>query len=340
MDIKKKHNFFRGCVQPRISGRDLETSSASRSLADVHRRPANAALLTEKSLRPQVDFGNHRFIPLFDAKRKLNISEGMKYRPTEKKNRLLATYCYHKASFGEKTAAVFAIWREYFLDRAWSYSIVGAIILGMVSMSFIYRYLGPGALADSKRPELQGQPVAMAELKAAVLGAENENEEVKFNEAYYFEELLDGMIEGQKNSFENKIREMVKGYPIEAMVPEIASKDPVVAAFLVSIARKESLWGRRVPVLDGQDCYNYWGYRGVRRLMGTGGHTCFNSRKDAVDTVAKRIETLVREYKRDTPAEMVVWKCGSDCEATGGWAAAKKWIADVTFYFEKLNEEE
>jgi hypothetical protein len=37
---------------------------------------------------------------------------------------------------------------------------------------------------------------------------------------------------------------------------------------------------------------------------------------------------------------MVVWKCGSDCEATGGEAAARKWISDVSLYFNKLNYEE
>jgi hypothetical protein len=56
--------------------------------------------------------------------------------------------------------------------------------------------------------------------------------------------------------------------------------------------------------------------------------------------VAKRIETLVKKYDRNTPAKMVVWKCGSDCEATGGEAAARKWISDVSLYFNKLNYEE
>jgi hypothetical protein len=72
--------------------------------------------------------------------------------------------------------------------------------------------------------------------------------------------------------------------------------------------------------------------------MGTGGHTCFDSPKDAVDTVAKRMETLIEEYDRDTPSKMVVWKCGSDCNVTGGQAAADKWISDVAMYFNKLNK--
>jgi hypothetical protein len=143
----------------------------------------------------------------------------------------------------------------------------------------------------------------------------------------------------QQQSLEKEIRTMVKGYPIEKMVPYIATKDRTVAAFLVGIAFKESTWGEHVPVLNGQDCYNYWGYRGQRMLMGSGGHTCFNSPKDAVDTVSKRIETLMTEYKNNTPAEMVEpWKCGYDCEATGGRAAANKWVSDVAKYFNELNE--
>ncbi|MCX6763560.1 MAG: hypothetical protein NTZ97_02400 [Candidatus Moranbacteria bacterium] len=130
---------------------------------------------------------------------------------------------------------------------------------------------------------------------------------------------------------------MVKGSPIEQMVPEIAKQDRIIAALLVAIARKESSWGVHVPVLDGQDCYNYWGYRGIRDRMGTGGHTCFDSPKDAVDTVAKRIEFLVSNKKLDTPAKMVIWKCGDKCSSDNKFAV-QKWISDVDYYFQKLNK--
>ncbi|MDD5084145.1 MAG: hypothetical protein PHT88_04450 [Candidatus Moranbacteria bacterium] len=138
---------------------------------------------------------------------------------------------------------------------------------------------------------------------------------------------------------ELEIKEMVKGYPIEDMVPVIAKQDPTVAAFLVSIAKKESNWGKRVPVLNGRDCYNYWGYRGKSEEMGTGGHTCFKTRKEAVTRVAKRIETLTKENKLDTPSEMIVWKCGSSC-AGHSEASVSKWIADVSFYFKKFKRNE
>jgi len=91
--------------------------------------------------------------------------------------------------------------------------------------------------------------------------------------------------------------------------------------------------------MNEHDCFNYWGYRGKRRLMGTGGHTCFNSPKDAVDTVSRRLEKLINTEKVDTPAEMmVVWKCGYDCSAQSS-VDTKKWIQDVDLYFHRLDEE-
>ena len=150
--------------------------------------------------------------------------------------------------------------------------------------------------------------------------------------------VLDGLsIENQdKAIMEKNIREMVKGYPIEKMVPYIVNQDPKVAAFLVSIAKKESNWGKRVPVLNGQDCYNYWGYRGIRDRMGTGGHTCFDSPQDAVETVAQRIQNLI-DKDIDTPQEMLVWKCGSSCVGHNPYDV-KKWVSDIALYFKKIDE--
>ena len=90
-----------------------------------------------------------------------------------------------------------------------------------------------------------------------------------------------------------------------------------------------------MPVLKGQDCYNYWGYRGIRERMGTKGHTCFDSRQDAVDTVSKRLETLVNKQKLNTPSKLVVWKCGSAC-SSDNLRDVKKWISDVELYFSRL----
>ncbi len=212
--------------------------------------------------------------------------------------------------------------------KVWNLSIVGAIIFGMFTMTMIYRYLGQNVWAGSEKKDDK----KIEEVQGKVLGEEKTSPEID-----YIEKLLKEYESKSENELEKEIRKMVKGYPIENMVPFIAKKDKVVAAFMIAIAKKESNWGKRVPVLDGQDCYNYWGYRGKREKMGTGGHTCFDSPKDAVDTIAKRIDYLVSEAKRNTPQEMVVWKCGYDCSWDNP-AAVRKWISDVEIYFNKLSK--
>jgi len=136
-------------------------------------------------------------------------------------------------------------------------------------------------------------------------------------------------------ALEKKIIKLTKGYPIEKMAPEIAKQDDEVAAFLIAIAKKESNWGKRTPKYKGKECYNYWGFRRKRLLMGSGGHTCFDSPEDAVRTVADRIENLVAK-KIDTPREMVLWKCGR-CTGPAS-VGAGKWIADVRLYYNKMME--
>lgn len=219
---------------------------------------------------------------------------------------------------------------QFGLVRLWNASIIGSILFGMVMMTFVYRYLGQGASANIDAKQQATQVVVPA------ISTANTNED----EELFAKQVIEIQKASSSQSLEKEIRSMVKGYPIETMVPYIAKQDRTVAAFIVAIAKKESNWGKRVPVLNGQDCYNYWGYRGQRKLMGTGGHTCFNSPEDAINTVGKRIETLVNEKGKDTPAKMVLWKCGSSCAATGGQAAANKWISDVTMYFDKFNEDE
>jgi len=218
--------------------------------------------------------------------------------------------------------------------KMWNLSIVGAVIFGMLSMTMIYRYLGQNVSAKIQENDV----LAQEESQGQVLGADYDiNEEIDTD---YITRILEGEQGGEKigqQAFEKEIREMVAGYPIEKMVPEIVKQNRIVAAFLVAIAKKESNWGKRVPVLNGQDCFNYWGYRGIRDRMGTGGHTCFDGPKDAVETVGRRIEYLVSETQRNTPDKMVVWKCGYDC-SWDNKVAVKKWISDVDLYFQKLNK--
>ena len=134
-----------------------------------------------------------------------------------------------------------------------------------------------------------------------------------------------------------KIENITEGYPIKDMASEIAKQDEQVAAFLVAIAKKESAWGKRTPKLKGEECYNYWGFRRKRLLMGSGGHTCFDGPEDAVKTVASRIENLVAKGI-DTPREMVLWKCGN-CTGPARFGA-QKWIADVQMYYDKMMEDD
>ena len=217
--------------------------------------------------------------------------------------------------------------------KMWNVSIVCSLVFGMFLMTFIYRYLGPRASAVSNK----SMPAEVLGVSAEKEVDSNENEEKNYED--YVAKIMREYQEDSENEkkLKDDIAEMVEGYPIEKMVPFIAKQDRITAAFLVAIARKESAWGKRVPVLDGEDCFNYWGYRGIRERMGTGGHTCFNSPKDAVETVAKRINSLVNNEKLNTPEKMVVWKCGYDCSWDNP-SAVRKWVQDVDYYFEKFDK--
>lgn len=208
-------------------------------------------------------------------------------------------------------------------------SLVGGVSFGMVAMSLFYSFTKTPAAASPA--QVASAPVDQAAL-ARELGADTQKYDPS-NDIF-----LQFFSEAAKEEYGAQIRELVSGYPIEDMLPYILEQDRIVAAFLIGIAKKESNWGKRVPVLDGQDCFNYWGYRGIRRLMGSGGHTCFNSRKDAVDTVAYRIKKLIESNKLDTPAKMVIWKCGYSCDGHSR-ESVRKWIADVDMYFRELSSD-
>ena len=227
---------------------------------------------------------------------------------------------------------------HFSLIKLWNLSIVGSILFGMVTMTFVYRYLGQGASAsDSNAPQVataQQQTSQTTFQQSKVLASAEEQTQNADSDATFAKQIEEIQHASDQAALEKEIYGVVKGHPIEKMVPYIAQQDRTVAAFIVAIARKESGWGEHYPVLNGEDCYNYWGYRGQRDKMGTGGHTCFDSPQDAVATVAKRIKTLAEENGRDTPAKMVVWKCGGSCAATGGQAAANKWISDVDSIFQ------
>ena len=128
--------------------------------------------------------------------------------------------------------------------------------------------------------------------------------------------------------FRTLLASTLQGEPMEAMAPFLAKRDRETAAFLVSIARKESSWGEHAPTKDGIDCYNYWGYKGTGS-RGTGmGYACFASPEEAIETVGNRLSELVHEKHLDSPERLIVWKCGSSCEGHSPESVAK-WISDV-----------
>ena len=135
------------------------------------------------------------------------------------------------------------------------------------------------------------------------------------------------------SELEERVYEIVSGYPIQEMTPHIASKDRVVAAYIVAIAKKESNWGKFSPKKDGKECYNYWGYRGTYNQTRSG-YSCFDSPKQAVRVVGGRVQELI-DKNVDTPRELVVWKCGWD-ESCSNTPQAEKWIADVDYYYRKF----
>jgi hypothetical protein len=187
-----------------------------------------------------------------------------------------------------------------------------------------------------EKKDVEDKSVEEEEVTKKTLDSASQKIEEKVNESDVDEDDAPVEIEEEK-TFEELAYETVEGYPIAKMLPYILEQDQEVAKYLIAIAKQESGWGKRVPVLNGQDCYNYWGYRGTRKLMGSGGHTCFNSRKDAVETVGKRIKELVYEYDRKTADRLIVWKCGSSCEGHSQ-AGVDRWIGVVSTYYDKLSK--
>lgn len=136
-------------------------------------------------------------------------------------------------------------------------------------------------------------------------------------------------------SLEQEITALVAGYPLMDMTATIAKQERPVAAFLVGIAKKESNWGKHAPIKNGGDCYNYWGYKGAGGRGNASGYACFVSKEEAVATVAGRLFTLVRIQHLDTPAKMLVWKCGSSC-AGHSPESVRSWIGTVDTYYKKI----
>ncbi|MFA9262588.1 MAG: hypothetical protein ACEQSB_04515 [Undibacterium sp.] len=141
---------------------------------------------------------------------------------------------------------------------------------------------------------------------------------------------------GEQSVFESELKTMLSGYPIEAMAPFIARYDRDIAGLIVGIAKKESNWGKRVPLdTAGADCYNYWGYKGAGARGIAMGHGCFGTAEEAVQAVGKRLQELVALRQTSEPKNMTIWKCGSSC-ATHSPESVRKWVSDVDIYFRAI----
>jgi len=139
----------------------------------------------------------------------------------------------------------------------------------------------------------------------------------------------------EADTLEAEIGTLVSGYPIENMAPFSAKYDREVAGLIVGIAKKESDWGLHVPTRDGQDCYNYWGYKGVGSRGTSIGYGCFGTPEEAVKAVGDRLTELVSQRQASSPEKLVVWKCGSSC-AGDSPENVRKWISDVRVYYDRL----
>jgi len=146
-------------------------------------------------------------------------------------------------------------------------------------------------------------------------------------------------IDDEKHAdFTKEILTYLKGRPMEDMAPYIAKQPRTVAAFIVGIAMKESKFGVYAPHdANGNDCHNYWGYRGPENTTASG-YSCFNTPEAAITAVGRRIARLV-DQGASNPSEMVVWKCGASCSWDNP-ANVRSWIADVGINFYKLNSKQ
>ncbi|NCU41655.1 MAG: hypothetical protein EOM19_02935 [Candidatus Moranbacteria bacterium] len=155
----------------------------------------------------------------------------------------------------------------------------------------------------------------------------------------WLEEDLTILVEEnkEKEALQKELEILLSGYPMKETIPFLLEQDSLVMAFLVGIAKKESNWGKHVPLdKNGNDCYNYWGYRAPGSLgVQYSGYGCFSSPEEAISVVGERIHKLAIEYKRKTPREMIVWKCGSTCEGHTA-ESVSKWIQDVNIYYTKV----
>ncbi|HRY82403.1 MAG TPA: hypothetical protein P5232_01705 [Candidatus Moranbacteria bacterium] len=217
------------------------------------------------------------------------------------------------------------------IGRNRKHNILILIILALVVRLFFSVYFGEKALAKKQEGVPKKQSViSMDPLKN--INSENFFEEN--SQANICKNPIRKVEKKPANEREELYKNLAKGYPMAEMASEIAKKDKAVAAFLIAIAKKESDWGKHSPKKNGEDCYNYWGYRGGYNATDSG-YSCFDNPAQAIAVVGGRIEDLINQ-EINTPERMIVWKCGRDCSWDNP-VAVKKWISDVGTYYYKFN---
>jgi hypothetical protein len=218
------------------------------------------------------------------------------------------------------------------------YACLMILALAVFSASFFFqkKFGGDAVAQTSSAWEPQGQV-------AGAMDARTEDDQEGVDSLQLADEdviiSLLGKVEEERHAdFEKEITRYIKGKPMESMAPYIAKQPRIVAAFIVGIAMKESKFGVYAPHdASGQDCHNYWGYRGPENTTASG-YSCFNSPEQAIQVVGKKINKLVAQGISN-PAEMISWKCGSSC-AGHGTENVRKWISDVGVNFYKINAKE
>jgi len=227
-----------------------------------------------------------------------------------------------------------SVFSLFMLGNRKVYAGLAIVSLLIFSSSFYFqKQYGQSAVAQSQNltNTYEGQVAGAMDMKKEDSGTA---ETFKLADEEVIVSLLGKIEDAKSEEFETELLRYLKGHPMEDMAPYIAKQPRIVAAFLVGIAMKESKFGLYSPKLGGNDCHNYWGFKGGGTTT-SGGYTCFSSPGEAIAVVGKRIAKLV-DGGRTNPSEMVVWKCGSTCS----WddpENVRKWIADVGVNFYKIN---
>lgn len=211
------------------------------------------------------------------------------------------------------------------------------MLLILLSGLFCFKAICPTLEYRAKADEAGGS-LDLAEIlnKPEKISLSSENKEKRevlsaLNDALKVGKKTD---EDKNDREEEKLYGLIGNFPIREMIPFITGYDREVVALVVGIAKKESDWGKHAPSKNGQDCFNYWGYKSSGSRGTAMGYACFGSAEEAIKTVAGRIGHFV-DKKLNTPAKMVVWKCGSSCSWDNP-ANVRKWIADVSVYYNQI----